>query len=202
MGTSTRFEAALAVQPAPSGGHAEIGKPSALSCGHPAESIYALIMSVGRQLAEARHDAGLSQRELAHRAGVPLSTVGRIERGTVSPTVQTLERLAEALGGRASFVFATSLLELIRAHATAVERICARHGAHRPRVFGSVARGEDLTTSDLDLMVDLEEDADLLSLVRIERDLAELLGVDVDVVPRSAMGEGMRRVADAEAVRL
>jgi predicted nucleotidyltransferase len=157
-------------------------------------------MDVGRQLAEARQNAGLSQRELAHRAGVPLSTVGRIERGTVSPTVQTLERLAEALGGRAAFVFATSLLELVHAHAAAVERICARHGASRPRVFGSAARGQDTSGSDIDVMVDLDQDADLLSLVRLERDLGALLGVDVDVVPRSAMAEGMRRAADAEAV--
>lgn len=167
---------------------------------NPPESIYALAMDVGRQLAEARHDGGLSQRELAHRAGVPLSTIGRIERGTVSPTVQTLERLAEALGGRAAFVFATSLLELVHANATAVERICARHGARRPRVFGSAARGQDTASSDIDVMVDLDQDADLLSLVRLERDLGELLGVDVDVVPRSAMAEGMRRAADAEAV--
>jgi uncharacterized protein len=166
----------------------------------PLESIYALTMNVGRQVAEARRSAGLSQRELARRAGVPLSTIGRIERGTVSPTVHTLERLAEALEGRVSFVFSANLLELMRAHASAVERICARHGAHRPRVFGSAARGEDTPTSDIDVMVDLDHNADLLSLVRLERDLGELLGVDVDVVPRSAMSEDMRRVADAEAV--
>lgn len=49
-------------------------------------------------------------------------------------------------------------------------------------------------------MVDLDQDADLLSLVRLGRDLGELQGVDVDVVPRSAMAEDMRRTADAEAV--
>lgn len=97
-------------------------------------------------------------------------------------------------------MFATSLLELIHAHAAEVQRICARHGARRPRVFGSAARGQDTSVSDIDVMVDLEADADLLSLVRLERDLSELLGVDVDVVPRSAMTEGMRRDADAEAV--
>lgn len=163
-------------------------------------SIYALTMDVGRQLVEARQAAGLSQRELARRAGVPASTIGRIERGAVSPTIQTLERLASALGVRASLVLTATMLDFVRAHATAIEEICDRHGAHRPRVFGSAARGEETATSDVDVMVDLDHDADLLSLVRLERELGDLLGVDVDVVPRSAMGDDLRRAADADAV--
>lgn len=97
-------------------------------------------------------------------------------------------------------VLTDSMLDFVRAHATAIEEICARHGAHRPRVFGSAARGEDTATSDVDVMVDLDHDADLLSLVRLERELGDLLGVDVDVVPRSAMSEDLRRAADADAV--
>lgn len=46
----------------------------------------------------ARRRAGLSQRELARRAGVPQSSISRIERGLVSPTVDTLERLVRACG--------------------------------------------------------------------------------------------------------
>lgn len=46
----------------------------------------------------ARRRAGLSQRELAKRAGVPQPTVSRIERGVVSPGVDTLEPLIRACG--------------------------------------------------------------------------------------------------------
>ena len=42
--------------------------------------------------------AGLSQRALARRAGVPQSVVSRIERGHTSPTAGTLERLLAAAG--------------------------------------------------------------------------------------------------------
>lgn len=46
---------------------------------------------------EARLEAGLSQRELARRSGVP-QAISRIERGLVSPRVDTLDRLLRACG--------------------------------------------------------------------------------------------------------
>ena len=47
-------------------------------------------------LREARTRAGLSQRQLAKRAGTAQSVVARIERGQTSPTWDTLERLLAA----------------------------------------------------------------------------------------------------------
>jgi transcriptional regulator with XRE-family HTH domain len=46
----------------------------------------------------ARRRAGLSQRELARRADVPQPTVSRIERGRISPSLDTLGPLIEACG--------------------------------------------------------------------------------------------------------
>ena len=47
---------------------------------------------------EARSRLGLSQAELALRAGVPKSTVGRIESGARVPSTQMVERLVRAAG--------------------------------------------------------------------------------------------------------
>lgn len=47
---------------------------------------------------EARLGAGLSQRELARRSGVPQAAISRIERGLVSPRTETLDRLLRACG--------------------------------------------------------------------------------------------------------
>ncbi len=47
---------------------------------------------------EARRLAGLSQREFARRAGVPQSTVARIERGRMEPTFDLLTLLTESAG--------------------------------------------------------------------------------------------------------
>lgn len=41
-------------------------------------------------------------------------------------------------------------------------RIAARHGARNVRVFGSVARGEDRFDSDVDLLVEMQDDRSLL----------------------------------------
>ncbi len=46
----------------------------------------------------ARRQAGLTQRQLAERAGVPQSTVGRIENGSLDPRTGTLDRLLKACG--------------------------------------------------------------------------------------------------------
>ncbi|MGH2653062.1 MAG: helix-turn-helix domain-containing protein [Actinomycetota bacterium] len=55
-------------------------------------------MDAARVLRQARRRAGLTQRELAARAGVAQSVVGRIETGAVIPRVDTLDRLLAAAG--------------------------------------------------------------------------------------------------------
>src|SRR6267378_6271539 len=54
--------------------------------------------STAELLRQARERAGLSQRQLAQRAGTAQSVVARIERGLTSPSWDTLERLLEAAG--------------------------------------------------------------------------------------------------------
>jgi transcriptional regulator with XRE-family HTH domain len=59
---------------------------------------YDSAMSAARLLRTARRRAGLSQRALAEAAGVPQSTVARIELGALSPRANTLERLLRGAG--------------------------------------------------------------------------------------------------------
>ena len=53
---------------------------------------------VGSAVRAARRKAGLSQVELARRAGTSQPSIARLERGQVSPTVISLDRIARALG--------------------------------------------------------------------------------------------------------
>jgi len=55
-------------------------------------------MSIGSIVREARRRAGLTQAALAEKAGVPKSTVGRIESGARTPSVELVERLVRAAG--------------------------------------------------------------------------------------------------------
>ncbi|GAF39226.1 hypothetical protein FC83_GL000155 [Agrilactobacillus composti DSM 18527 = JCM 14202] len=50
-------------------------------------------------ISQARESAGLTQRDLAAKAGVPQSTVARIERGD-NTSFETLGKIATALGKR------------------------------------------------------------------------------------------------------
>ncbi len=55
-------------------------------------------MSISNLVREARRRAGFTQTELAERAGVPKSTVGRIESGARVPSTEMVERLVRAAG--------------------------------------------------------------------------------------------------------
>jgi predicted nucleotidyltransferase len=62
-----------------------------------------------------------------------------------------------------------------------IRRVAARHGAHDLLVFGSVARGGENESSDLDLLVTWEPGRSLLDHAALVQDLEDLLGVKVHV---------------------
>lgn len=53
-----------------------------------------------RAIARARRAAGLSQAELAELAGTAQAVISRIERGVVSPSLDTFGKIARGLGLR------------------------------------------------------------------------------------------------------
>jgi len=61
--------------------------------------------SVGSKLRTVREERGLSQRELAQRAGVSTNAISLIERDENSPSVSTLQSLAAALSVKMSYFF-------------------------------------------------------------------------------------------------
>lgn len=58
-----------------------------------------------RALIDARLTANMTQKELSERSGVRQSNISRIENGTCSPTVSTLQALAEGLGKKLVVTF-------------------------------------------------------------------------------------------------
>jgi uncharacterized protein len=64
-------------------------------------------------------------------------------------------------------------------HREEVLDAAASRGGTDVRVFGSVARGEDRPGSDLDLLVDFPPETSLLTVIGLELELRELLGVAV-----------------------
>ncbi len=78
-----------------------------------------------------------------------------------------------------------------------IEPICRANGITRLLLFGSLARGEATSSSDVDLIADLPQDATLLDLVRIEREFSTALGMDVDLLTQDSISPYIReRILD------
>ena len=63
----------------------------------------------------------------------------------------------------------------------------SREEAAQVSVFGSYARGEADTDSDIDILVEFLDEKSLMEISRIERELSEELGTDVDLVTEKAL---------------
>ena len=77
--------------------------------------------------------------------------------------------------------------QALAAHRAELKTLTDLHGLSRPRVFGSVLRGEDTETSDLDLLVDPAETTGYFALAAFQREAATLLGVPVSVLTPDAL---------------
>ena len=88
----------------------------------------------------------------------------------------------------------------LKAHRAAVLRLAAKHGATDVRVFGSVARGDDDSTSDIDFVVRLSPGRSLFDLGALLMDLRDLFGPRVDVVTELGLRPRMRERVLREAV--
>ena len=92
--------------------------------------------------------------------------------------------------------------KLIREKREEILRVCARHGARRVRVFGSVARGQADEESDIDLLVEFEPGRSLLDHATLLLELEQLLGCKVDVISERGIKERLRERVLGEAMPL
>lgn len=126
-----------------------------------------MVSSAGDVLREARKRARLSQTDVARRAGIAQSVISTYESGRREPGVHSLTRLVQATGHRLELDIVpapdfqlglpdTALGRRLRRRRRTIIETAANCGARHVRVFGSVARGEDTSTSDIDLVVDLD----------------------------------------------
>ncbi len=84
--------------------------------------------------------------------------------------------------------------EILERHRDEVRATIARFPVVNPRVFASVARGEDDETSDIDIIVDALDGATYYDLVDLEIALGDLLGTRVDV---ATPGELRKAIANS-----
>ena len=80
--------------------------------------------------------------------------------------------------------------------------LASRHGARNLRVFGSVARGDARSDSDIDLLVEFDPGRGLLAHAALIRELEQLLGCKVDVATQNGLKARIRSRVLEEAVPL
>ena len=88
---------------------------------------------------------------------------------------------------------------VFEANRTLIREIVLAHNALNPRVFGSVMKGCDTESSDLDLLIEPTPDTTLFDIGAIRHELIKLLGVKVDVVTPNALPDSFRSQILAEA---
>lgn len=88
----------------------------------------------------------------------------------------------------------------LNTHRDAIREIVRAHRADNARVFGSVLHAQDTENSDLDILVEPQEDMTLMDVGAIQMKLSDLLGVPVDVLTPGALHESFRQQVMSEAV--
>ena len=129
--------------------------------------------------------------DVARSAGVPQSTP-LYESDDSLPYREIPERPRRAVAVRPS--------ARVEQHRESIRALVAEYHAVSPRIFGSVARGEDEPGSDLDLLVDFTDEASLLDEIGLRLALTDLLRVEVDVVAAGSLRGGVRERVFHEAV--
>ena len=66
-------------------------------------------------------------------------------------------------------------------------------------LFGSSARYQDNSTSDIDLIVRFNKKKSLLAFVRLERELSNVLGKKVDLVTENSISPYLKNIINNEA---
>jgi uncharacterized protein len=90
----------------------------------------------------------------------------------------------------------------VKAKREDILRIAAKYGARNVRLFGSRARGDARSDSDVDFLVDMPSGCSLLDVGRLLMDLQDILGRKVDVVEPEGLHWYIRDKVLKEAVPL
>jgi len=80
-------------------------------------------------------------------------------------------------------------MEIILNKMDEITNYCEENGIDYLGIFGSYARGDFKKESDIDLLVKVNGEKTLLDLMRIERELSEILGVKVDLLTEESISK-------------
>lgn len=81
-------------------------------------------------------------------------------------------------------------LDEIKKQKDNIYAVAGRYNADKVYVFGSCARKEETSESDIDLIIDCQDKSfSLFDWVKLESELSTILGTKVDLVPMSSLDD-------------
>ena len=80
--------------------------------------------------------------------------------------------------------------------------ILKSYGAQRASVFGSAARGDAKTESDVDILIDIKKDISLLEFIKMKQLLEKKLGRKVDLVEYQTLKPALKDKILSEQVSI
>jgi uncharacterized protein len=149
-------------------------------------------MVVAETIRHARAEAGLTQSELARRAGIRQASISKFESGRERPRPETYARILQAARVSPDIAlqrYRSNVLDAVR-----------RRQASNARVFAGAADG-DSSHGDIGILVTFAPDASLLDAAGLMLDLERILGTRVAVMSDRGHGRILDR-AVAQAMPL
>lgn len=95
-----------------------------------------------------------------------------------------------------------STLSTLQSKRAEILALAAKHGASNVRLFGSVIRGEDQEGSDVDFLVDMQENRSLFDLIGLQQDIEKAIGRRVDVLTPNSINRHLKDRILGEAAPL
>jgi predicted nucleotidyltransferase/DNA-binding XRE family transcriptional regulator len=160
----------------------------------------------------------ISQAQLARRAGVSRLTVAHFERAASKPIPVSLAAIRTALESSGVALLpggavlrepgtataprsqkASEILEILRTAAPRLRELGVKHLS----LFGSTARGTQRPDSDIDLLLDLDEQRkiDLLDYAGIVAEIQKMVPQHVDVALRNKLKSHVARNVGRDEIR-
>jgi predicted nucleotidyltransferase len=84
------------------------------------------------------------------------------------------------------------LSQLLQEKRQDILAIAAKHGAFNVKIFGSVARGEETETSDIDFLVEFVNDPSFFELFEVQYFLEDLFHCKIDLGMEKSLKEHLR----------
>ena len=154
-------------------------------------------MNILETLKESINKVGV--KEVARRTGLSPSTVSRVNSGQINPSFEVVEKISDATGfylelhpeskvtKAPRLAFAKNILGRLR---NELKTLGVKHAI----IFGSVARGEDKSNSDVDIYLEFADAKPSVSkLLKAEGLVIETFGeTKVDIVSRLDTAKGKR----------